>query len=343
MKALSTTPTSLKLSLAQNYPALVTHVKSELGQLEIFVKRKTIESYWNVGKFIHNHLLENKERAEYGNLLYERLSQDVGRDSATLRRTVQFHLAYPSIPATWRELNWSQYRQLITIKDKGRRKELETQLIKKGLDARRSQAFLNFKKAQLAAQEDPDKPVAQLSFSRGRILTYCLTQGKDASAGLMLDLGFRVRRRFDDVKGAAFAKGDCVTIKEKNSFAKVDVKKEELFTYAAAIEKIVDGDTLTVLLDLGLGLWVEQKLRLRGIDCPEMDTDEGVRAKKFVLSQLGKLDLIIVKTYKDSSDKYDRYLADIFYLAGEKDPSRVAQEGKFLNQELLNERLAGAY
>ena len=84
-----------------------------------------------------------------------------------------------------------------------------------------------------------------------------------------------------------------------------------------------------------------------------MDTDEGQRAKRFVEARLKDCDFIIVKTYKDRSDKFDRYLADIFYVAKgdaraggpieQSDPSLVAREGKFLNQELLDERLAVKY
>ena len=337
-----TKPHQSKISLAGNYSALVKQVRDELNQLEVFLKRKTIESYWNIGKFIHQHLLENKKRAEYGNLLYERLSEDVGRDISTLRRTVQFHLAYSSIPATWRELNWSQYRQLITIKDKQKRKEFEAQLVKKGLDARKSQAFLNFKRFQSAAKDDPEKPIAQLSFNRGKLLTYSLIENEESSE-LFLDLGFKIRKRLKDLNNLKLAKGDCVQVSSKNSLLKVDAEREELFTYTAKIKRIIDGDTLIALIDLGFGLFVQQKLRLRGIDCPEMNTGEGVKAKKFVQAQLGNLDFIIVKTHKDSSDKYDRYLADIFYLANEKDPRKVAQEGKYLNQELLNARLAWVY
>ncbi len=133
---------------------------------------------------------------------------------------------------------------------------------------------------------------------------------------------------------------------------KTNVKNEELFTYKAQLNKVIDADTLVVDLDTGLMMFIEQKLRLRGIDCPEIDTEEGRRAKRFVESRLKDCDFIVVKTYKDRSDKFDRYLADVFYLptnlsstgqagqAGASDPSIVAAEGRFLNQELLDEGLA---
>ena len=61
-----------------------------------------------------------------------------------------------------------------------------------------------------------------------------------------------------------------------------------------------------------------------------MDTEEGKRAKRFVEARLKGCEFIIVKTYKDRTDKFDRYLADIFYSPGASDPALVAQEGPIL-------------
>ena len=54
-----------------------------------------------------------------------------------------------------------------------------------------------------------------------------------------------------------------------------------------------------------------QKLRLRGIDCPEIKTPEGKAAKKFVESVLSKVPYLTVLSHKN--DKYDRYEADVFF------------------------------
>jgi len=71
---------------------------------------------------------------------------------------------------------------------------------------------------------------------------------------------------------------------------------------------------------------------------PEPHTDTGRKAKRFLSGVLGESPTVIVKTYK--SDKYDRYLSDIFHLKGEKDPEKINREGIFLNQELLDRGLA---
>ena len=41
--------------------------------------------------------------------------------------------------------------------------------------------------------------------------------------------------------------------------------------------------------------------------------------------------------------RYGRYLADVFYSTGVSDPAAVAAKGTYLNRQLLDEGLAGAY
>jgi endonuclease YncB( thermonuclease family) len=54
---------------------------------------------------------------------------------------------------------------------------------------------------------------------------------------------------------------------------------------------------------------MDEKLRLRGLDCPEMDTPEGKAAKLFTEALLVDAVEVIITTSK--VDKYDRYLADV--------------------------------
>ena len=107
------------------------------------------------------------------------------------------------------------------------------------------------------------------------------------------------------------------------------------------MERIIDGDTLWVKIDCGFNTWVRQKLRLKSIDAPEIPTKKGQSAKRFVQQTLKRCEFLVVKTYQ--SDKYDRYLADIFYLPMEKDENAVAAQGDLLNQKLLDERLANTW
>ena len=97
------------------------------------------------------------------------------------------------------------------------------------------------------------------------------------------------------------------------------------------VTRVIDGDTMKVRMDLGYDDSCRQVLRLRGIDCPEMDTREGQAAKAFVQSYIKEAQMIIVRSSR--SDKYDRYLADIFV-------PREGEEEIFLNNLLLEKRYA---
>lgn len=55
-------------------------------------------------------------------------------------------------------------------------------------------------------------------------------------------------------------------------------------------------------------------------------------------SKLKGCHFLIIKTH--GSDKYDRYLVDVFYLKGEATEEKVLEEGIFLNNELLDEGFA---
>jgi endonuclease YncB( thermonuclease family) len=72
----------------------------------------------------------------------------------------------------------------------------------------------------------------------------------------------------------------------------------------------VYGDTAWMRIWLKEPYWLREKLRLRGIDCPELDTPEGRAAKRFVEAQFKLASRIVVTTTKP--DKWDRYLSDIF-------------------------------
>lgn len=339
-----------------SYPLLLKNIRDELSGLEFFVKRRTTEAYWKVGKFIHEHLLRNKERADYGRYLFERLAKDVDRDKSSLLRAVQFYRTYPNV-ATWRQLTWSHYRTLMTVKNKEQRKKLERQITQKKWDTHKLQEYLSVKRepayrtGRLVVVDNGDKPIPKLAFTRGKLDTYGIIKDKRRSAKdstHLLDLGFRMHRRVPGLKASSFKEGDFALLSRERATLKAEkaeAKKEEIFTYRAEVNKVIDGDTLTVYVDFGFNdePFLIPKLRLRGIDSPEMDTEEGKRAKRFVESRLKDCAFIIVKTYKDRSDKYDRYLADVFYLEGEEDKDVVAAKGKFVNQELLDERLAAEY
>ena len=114
------------------------------------------------------------------------------------------------------------------------------------------------------------------------------------------------------------------------------------YTYPAWVDRVIDGDTLIATVDLGFGFeTTPQRLRLRGIDCPELNTQAGRNAREYVREALSQVGFIVITTHK--TDTYGRYLADVRYLPGEPDPQVVVKRGQYLNRELLDRHLARRY
>ena len=92
-----------------------------------------------------------------------------------------------------------------------------------------------------------------------------------------------------------------------------------MFTYAAKLIEVIDGDTVDLLIDLGFGVHVKERCRLYGIDAPEMPTDAGRNAKSRLESLIGAVtcDLHVhtvkmARKPKEKTDKYGRYLAVLY-------------------------------
>jgi endonuclease YncB( thermonuclease family) len=114
------------------------------------------------------------------------------------------------------------------------------------------------------------------------------------------------------------------------------------FVYRAEIVRVVDGDTLRARLDLGFDVWKLEIIRLAGIDAPGMREDGGPEAYNYVQTQLAKAKVVVIATNKE--DVHGRYIGHVFYSTDERDNwEKVFKEGRYLNQELLNQGLARAY
>lgn len=114
--------------------------------------------------------------------------------------------------------------------------------------------------------------------------------------------------------------------------------ESRMHNYTVEVERVIDGDTLDVLVDLGFRSWRRETIRLRGIDTPELDSEEGRSARAFVISCLEGAACVVVRTYK--TDSFARYVGDLFYHPEATDQDEVLNQGHFLNQQLLDAGLA---
>ena len=191
----------------------------------------------------------------------------------------------------------------------------------------------------------PDQPASRpLRAYFGDPFTYRVVEDAlDPDGPPAIDLGFLCAwMPGQDLPGFDNARpGHSVTIDPVHATATVRTDKPRLWTYVAQARRIIDGDTLDVVVNLGLGHYTTTRLRLRGIDTPELYTEAGRQAKAFVESALEDVDCIVITTKR--TNNYGRYLADVKYLAGAHGPKQVIAKGTFLNRQLLDEGLAAPY
>ncbi|MDH5257464.1 MAG: thermonuclease family protein [Gammaproteobacteria bacterium] len=90
-----------------------------------------------------------------------------------------------------------------------------------------------------------------------------------------------------------------------------------LYCYRAEVASVYDGDTCTVNIDLGLGIWKKsEKLRLNRINSPEMrgdDKEQGKLARDYLRSVISDRE-ILLQTILDKKGKYGRYLAELWVM-----------------------------
>lgn len=90
-----------------------------------------------------------------------------------------------------------------------------------------------------------------------------------------------------------------------------------MYEYNAKVERVVDGDTVDALVDLGFDTWKRVRIRFYGIDTYESRTrdleekEKGLLAKQRVIDILSENgDKFILKSH--GVGKYGRCLGEIF-------------------------------
>ena len=91
-----------------------------------------------------------------------------------------------------------------------------------------------------------------------------------------------------------------------------------MYEYKCKVKRVVDGDTMDVILDLGFDVLHSVRVRLSAIDTPESrtrDLDEKARGKlsKAYLKESIKGRKVVLKTkLKDSRGKFGRVIAEVW-------------------------------
>lgn len=88
------------------------------------------------------------------------------------------------------------------------------------------------------------------------------------------------------------------------------------YIYDAVVVSVYDGDTLRANIDLGFDTWLmKEPIRFYGINAPEIkgeNRDQGLVSRDWVREKLPVGTKIQIKTLKDKTEKYGRYLGIIY-------------------------------
>jgi len=107
-----------------------------------------------------------------------------------------------------------------------------------------------------------------------------------------------------------------------------------MYEYKCKVNKVIDGDTVDVDIDLGFGVVLtDERVRIMGIDTPESRTRDKVeKLLKELLAKYCVLKTEINKNGEDMKGKFGRVLGDF-----------VAADGRMITDILIEEGYAVAY
>ena len=115
-------------------------------------------------------------------------------------------------------------------------------------------------------------------------------------------------------------------------------KGNTMYEYKCTVDRVVDGDTIDVTLDLGFSVLHKTRVRLFGIDTPESRTrnkDEKARGKMsaaFLKMAVEGADTVVIRTkLRDSKGKFGRVLGT------------VVCDGEDVNEAMVDAHLAAKY
>jgi len=109
-----------------------------------------------------------------------------------------------------------------------------------------------------------------------------------------------------------------------------------MYEYRAYVNKVVDGDTVDVDIDLGFGIRLtDERVRIMGIDTPESRTSDkvekifGLAAKNRLKELLGEVTTLKTQIAKDGEDmrgKFGRVLGDF-----------IGKDGRLVTEVMIEE------
>jgi predicted nuclease of restriction endonuclease-like (RecB) superfamily len=108
-----------------------------------------VQMYWQIGKRIFEEEQQGKERADYGKYLIKMISAELqpefgsGFSKRQMERMRQFYRTFPIASALRTQLNWTQYKLLISIESEDKREFYIAESVKNNWTSRQLERQIN--------------------------------------------------------------------------------------------------------------------------------------------------------------------------------------------------------
>lgn len=109
--------------------------------------------------------------------------------------------------------------------------------------------------------------------------------------------------------------------------------KPDQWQFHCTITNCVDGDTWDIAVDVGFDIVVHQRVRVFGMNSPEVRSRDASERKRGIEAKLRGMELlptgssILIRTIKSGHEKYGRYLAEIILPDGRSYADVMISEG----------------
>ena len=121
-----------------------------------------------------------------------------------------------------------------------------------------------------------------------------------------------------------------------------------MYEYNAVVERVVDGDTIDVIIDLGFKTWKKVRVRMEGINTPESRTRDLEEKKRGLAAKDRLVEILELNNNKcvlhvSGVGKFGRAIANVFVTSLSPTPDDSSITLINVNQQLITEGHAVSY
>src|SRR3989338_8850107 len=222
----------------------------DISSLYLDARWVQLQFAWQTGRRIVEEEQDGAMRARYGAGLLLQLSKTLsekygaGFSKSNLLKMRRFYLLNQKESVTT-QLDWTDYVELLPVKDEKTRQRLERRILKEDLNSSQIRQLVREIRQEPEKEPSTLPPLKRLADLRLDTFSISPLRAKLKDGEVLIDCGFFV---------------NWPVVKE--GLKGLDLSGEMSYTYAATIDRVIDGDTLLVIIEAGFRIIVRDRLRL---------------------------------------------------------------------------------